>query len=157
MLIPASLFSQNINGNNNTVIIQMQGNNNSINNSSITNTDNYEVTHSKPSSYNQSPTYFGYYTGYEYHTFKKNEEYELSLYRDGSFRFSVNGNIHCGTYTETTHSSSNNTIELYKHIVVNGYTKATSKYLFKTLYITNGKFQFGDVVLSEAIPGTKLK
>ena len=35
--------------------------------------------------------------------------------------------------------------------------KATSKYLFKILYITNGKFQFGDVVLSEAIPGTKLK
>ena len=83
LLIPACVFSQNINGNNNTVIIQMQGNNNSINNSSINNTDNYGVTHSKPSSYKSTPTYFGYYTGYVYHTFKKNEEYELSLYLDG--------------------------------------------------------------------------
>lgn len=157
LLIPSVLFSQNINGNNNTVIIQIQGNNNNINNSSINNTDNYGETPSKPLTYKSTPNYFGYYTGYIYHTFKKPEKYELSLYLDGSFRLSIKGDIHCGTYTKTTHSRSNNTIKLYKPIVIDGYTGATSKYLFKTLYITNGEIQFGSVVLKEAIPGTTLK
>ena len=155
MLIPASLFSQNINGNNNTVIIQMQGNSNNINNSSVNNTDNSRVVHPKHSSY-QTPTYFGYYSGYIYHTFKKNEEYKLSLYNDGTFRFSINGNITHGIYTKTTNSRSNNTIELglpTKDV----YTGRTHTVFFATLYITNGEFQYNNVVLREAIPGTELK
>ena len=64
VLFPFTILAQNINGNNNTVIIQMQGNNNSVNNSSNYNSNNGSPSRSRGNSLSTSAnsSFSGTYT-----------------------------------------------------------------------------------------------
>lgn len=107
---PVSIFSQNINGNNNTVIIQMQGNNNSVQNSSINNNSN-NSTYRSNSNYNSesASSLFARYKQKNNRLFSESPTWQIEFYNDGTYRYIRGGTIRYGTYTAMSNNKQNNT------------------------------------------------
>lgn len=143
VLVPVCLFGQTINGNNNTVIIQMQGDNNHITNSSINNSSNYRQNNAY--SLGNTTEYFGVYSALVSNgILKGTSKFDLELYNDGSYRFIKDNKVmHRGTYSKHTDNAYNNTILLLEHR--NGYM------VQHELDIINGKILYTDKIILHKI------
>lgn len=144
LLLPVFLFGQNINGNNNTVIIQMQGDNPHITNSSINNHSNHSRQNNAYSLGNTT-MYFGVYSASVSNgILKGTSKFDLELYNDGSYRFIKDNKVmHRGTYSKHTDNAYNNTILLMEHR--NGYM------VQHELDIVNGKIVYTDKIILQKI------
>ncbi len=118
---PVSIFSQNINGNNNTVIIQMQGNNNNVQNSSINNNSN-NSTYRSNNNYNteSSSSLFARYKQKNKTLFVKSPTWQIEFYNNGTYRYIRGGTIRYGTYTAMSNNKQNNTYTCIERIDKNG-------------------------------------
>lgn len=115
---PVSIFSQNINGNNNTVIIQMQGNNNSVQNSSINNNSN-NSTYRSNNNYNteSSSSLFARYKQKNKSLFGKSPtSWQIEFYNNGTYRYIRGRTIRYGTYTAMSNNKQNNTYTCIERI-----------------------------------------
>ena len=141
---PLALFSQNVNGNNNTIIIQ-QGNNNTINNSSSINRNSN--TNVNNTLYDDTSCFAIYNIEVHKTLYQRGIIHQMVLYNNGSYRYIIRDlrkggkdYVRQGQSRLSSNSKQNNTLYLYKTRIVSLKPPCSSP--DETLYIVDGKIKY---------------
>ena len=141
---PRALFSQNVNGNNNTIIIQ-QGNNNTINNSSSINRNSN--TNVNNTLYDDTSCFAIYNIEVHKTLYQRGIIHQMVLYNNGSYRYIIRDlrkggkdYVRQGQYRLSSNSKQNNTLYLYKTRIVS--LKPPCLWPDETIYIVDGKIKY---------------